>query len=120
MSQTRVGDWRRADAYCTNLFHNTWVDCETGRLAGAWHPENLVYEGRRSAVSEQINIPSGNTTRPCTPFPTRVDMGLPPLRHDDRITWIHDHGDPCGAWDGFLEKLKALLGRFPGHGHQSV
>src|SRR5207245_3027485 len=50
--------------------------------------------------------------------PIRRGLGLPPLRRDDRIAWIHDYGDTCGAWYGFLVELEAFLGQVPGHGHQ--
>src|SRR5262249_6782657 len=65
---------------------------------------------------EPLTIPPPHA-KGLNPERLRRSWALPPLRRDDRITWIHDHGDPCGAWDGFLEKLQALLSRFPGHGH---
>jgi len=45
----------------------------------------------------------------------RCSLGLPPLRRDDGIVWVHNHGDPCGCRCGFPEKFEAFLGQISGH-----
>src|SRR5262249_29665176 len=42
-------------------------------------------------------------------------LGVAPLRRDDRIAWVHDHGNACGARHGFLEQLEPLRGQIARH-----